>query len=535
MKPSFRWVVLGAALFFAAIYAAEGFLFKDYNVDEFQVATGYLVDTQPGIYPRDFVWGKADMVRNLHMSVRRLMEFTNFVTGGIVSEPIDLFLLWLPVCQAVFFIGIYLLASRFTRNRWASFLIACSFMLTRRIVWDWWGLGPTYTMSARGLVLCCLPLMLWWYFRCERRLTWLIPSFLAWGAICNLHPLSGWGAVELLGITLLIADRFRWRTWLEVLAMGICTLVGSAYFISQWLHVAVVPAGQQATGEIAREFLAQFGGLTPPARKFVVGFLQDITLPLILTLWGFWRWRKSAASPPSDERPLRVLYLFPVVTVVMTVLVMAAGYAMRSAGVNVPIMVAEHSRSIKLIYLAMTVWMAFALSFWIQDHVRPLAKWGVPIALALALMCINFPGHKLANHLLCSLKWTTAREVRSHCERLEGDRADFEVAAWARANTPKDALFYFDSYEFRYYSRRSLVFCWFDKACVGYHPSKELEEWILRRDRVLPLKKAGDARGMLDAAREFGADYLVVLNSGHPMPDGKPVWSNSRYFVYRAK
>lgn len=534
MKTSFQWLVLGAALAFAAIYTAEGFLFKDYNLDEFQVATGYLKDRDPGMYSTDFVWSKAEMVRNLHVSVRRLMQFTEFITGGILSEPIDLFLLWLPICQAVFFVGIYLLASRFTGDRWASFLIACSFMLTRRILWDWWGLGPTYTMSARGPVLSCLPLMLWWYFRCEGRLTWLIPSFLIWGGISNLHPLSGWGAVELLGVTLLVADRFRWRAWREGLVMGVCTLVGSSYFISQWIQVAVVPEGQQATGAVARDFLAQFGGLTPPTRKYLLSFLQDVSLPLVLSLWGFWRWRKSASSPPSDERSLRVLYLFPLVTVVMTILVMAGGYTMRSAGFSVPIMVAEHSRSIKMIYLTMSVWMAFALSFWMRDHARRLPKWGVPIVLVLALMCINFPGHKLANHLLYSLRWTTSREIQSHQKRLDEDRADYEVAAWSRANTPREALFYFDSYEFRYYSRRSLVFCWFDRPCVGYHPSKELEEWIRRQDRVMPLRKTGDSRSMWNAAREFGADYLVVLNAW-PALGEKPVWSNAKYSIYRLK
>ena len=55
MKTSFQWLVLGAALAFATIYTAEGFLFKDYNLDEFQVATGYLKDRDPGMYSTDFV------------------------------------------------------------------------------------------------------------------------------------------------------------------------------------------------------------------------------------------------------------------------------------------------------------------------------------------------------------------------------------------------------------------------------------------------------------------------------------------------
>jgi hypothetical protein len=136
------------------------------------------------------------------------MQVTSFCTLGMIREPIDLYLVWLPICIFVFFLGIYLLCFYFTDHPLASLLVACSFMLVRRTVWDWWGLGPMYTMSARGLVLSLLPLGLWVFFKCDGKLKPLALCFLGWGLVSNLHPLSGWGFVELLGLTILIVEKF---------------------------------------------------------------------------------------------------------------------------------------------------------------------------------------------------------------------------------------------------------------------------------------------------------------------------------------
>ena len=184
---TFKILAFGVAALFAAFYTAEGFLYRDYNVDMFQVATGYLKDRNGALYPTDFIWSKADMIRNLHVCVRELMRATDALTLGLIHEPIDLFLLWLPVGFLLFFWGNYLLAFRFTHDRWASLLVACSFMLVRRTPWDWWGMGPTYTMSARGLALCVLPLGLW-AFLCAKE------NFCAWDVFFSC---GDWSAISI--------------------------------------------------------------------------------------------------------------------------------------------------------------------------------------------------------------------------------------------------------------------------------------------------------------------------------------------------
>jgi hypothetical protein len=540
-----RWgSVLLVGIIFAALYTAEGILFRDYNLDEFQVATAYLKDQEPVLFPTDFIWSQAEMVRNLHVCVRGMMRFTDILTLGSIKEPIDLFLVWLPVCFLLFFIGNYLLSWHFTRHHWVSLLIACSFMLVRRTVWDWWGIGPTYTMSARGLVLSVLPLSLWIYFQVQNRFSWLALCFFCWGLISNLHPLGGWGLVEFLGITILLAENFSLTAWKKVLIMGILTMVGSIPFLYQWLHVVKVPSELAADPAIVKSFWDGFMGLEPPPKNYVGRFLTDLAIPLLIALFGLWSWKgrskgrerlSSTVGPlPKVEeniRDLKLAWIFPLVVIVMTIVVMLFGNLLKQKGFSLPVMVPEHSRNIKFVYLTVGIWMGVGIYYWIKIQKKPLLRWGVPFLLICISLTLNFPGHKFMRHGLAKVGVFSPEETARLQAKRDLDLQDLEVARWARDNTPKGALFYFDSYEFRYYSRRSLVFCWFDRPCVGFRPTKDLEEWIRRQKKTKSLKDQTDSQGMVEAAKEYHADYLVLLNSWKPI-DKKPIWSNQKYSVY---
>ena len=530
----FRIFVGLASLFFASTYGIEGVLFRDYNQDEFQVATGYLKDRDPTLFQNDFIWSKPEMISNLHVCVRTAMDVTNYLTCGLFKEPIDLFLFWLPICIVLFFVGNYLLCLKFTSSRWASLLVTCSLMIVRRTIWDWWGLGPMFTMSARGLVLTFLPLGLWAYFQYQDRLGRLACCFLIWGCISNLHPLSGWGFVEFLGITILICERFRFRAWIKVAVIGITTLIGSIPFLVVWNKVVIVPEGLQADPMVIKHFWKDFTGLTPPSPALTLGFLEDIAIPLLLAIAGFWVWRQL--KRPGDTGSMKILSHFPFVVISMTILVMVTGYLLQYLEIALPIMVPEHSRNIKLIYLTIPVWMAFAFVGWFRKYTAHpgYLKFGIPILVVFVSIVINLPGHKLARRVLHLSGWLPNASQERLKNALREDHADLEVALWARANTSRDALFYFDSYEFRYYAQRSLVFCWFDRPCVAYRPTKELEEWIQRRERLTPIKKAGNSEAMLAAAGDYHANYLVLLNSWKPLKEN-PVWSNWKYSVYQVR
>lgn len=524
--------VFSLAVLFAALYTAEGWMFKDYNLDMFQVANGYLKDCDDALYPVDFIWSKADMIANLHVNVRRLMWVTDALTLGRVREPIDLFLLWLPVGFLLFFTGNYLLALRFSGDQRAALLVACAFMVVRRTIWDWWGIGPTFTMSARGPVLSLLPLAFWAFLKCDGKLRRLGAVFFCWGLVCNLHPLSGWGFVEFLGIAILITERFRARAWLKVLVMGCAMMLGSVPFLLVWAKVTIVPESLRASPDVVRQFWDYYTGLTPSFVNYLIGFLEDLVIPLGLAGTGVFLWRRNR-GPADRQLEMKLSWVFPGVVIGMVILIIGLRYVMKGLGIPSPVMIAEHARNLKMIYLVLPIWMGLAFAAWFQWRSRAsaLLRWGPPALLVFLALTINFPGHKWARQFAWIAGWLPGQSARKLEADLRNDAADLEVARWAREQTSPAALFYFDSYEFRYYSRRSLVFCWFDRPCVAFHPTREMEEWLHRRDRIQPLKLARDGRGMLDLAREYQADYLVTLRDWLP-PQQVPVWSNWKYSVY---
>jgi hypothetical protein len=525
-----RSLILSIALLFAAVYAIEGFLFRDYNEDEFQVATAYLKDRDPSLYSADFIWGKPEMIQNMHVCIRSMLRVTEIATFGLISEPVDYYLIWLFFGLLLFFFGNYLLCLRFTGNPWASLFVACAFMLVRRTIWDWWGLGPTFTMSARGMILSFLPLALWLYFRYEKKPLALFGLFFAWGLLSNLHPLSGWGFVELLGITILISERFTIAAWKKVLILGTATLIGSIPFILIWRNVAKVPLGFEADPNVIKGFWDGFHGLEMPSAKFIIQMLEDLAIPAFIGLFGFMTWIRMNKLKQHPE--IRVLTLFPFVAILMTIFVMIAGHWLKRFGIPLPVMIPEHSRTIKFIYLTIPVWMTFGIDFWLERvKAHQAIRYGIPILLLLISMGMNFPGHKLARYFLMKQNWVSTEMRSKELNRTKDSEADLEVALWARAHTPANALFYFDSYEFRYYARRSLVFCWFDRPCVGFHPSKELEEWIARRDQIKKLSNEGNSEGMKAVAQKYGAQYLVIRSDWKPLT-GRPVWTNWKYSVY---
>jgi len=530
MPPSrLHFLGLSVAILFAGFYTAEGILFKDYNLDEFQVATGYLKDLDSTLFPKDFIWSKPEMVRNLHVCVRALMDFTNKLTFGAVQEPIDLYLIWLPIAFLLFFAGNYLLSYEFTKNSSASLLVACCFMLVRRTVWDWWGIGPTYTMSARGLVLTLLPLGLWAFFRCQSNFKKLAVFSLGWGFISNFHPLSGWGFMEFLGLTILIVERFRSRAFLKVFVMAVGVILGSLPFLIIWNKVAIVPHQFQPDPSLVKQFLDYYQFLQPDTNRYVRGFLWDLSLPFLISLVGYFYFR-SKESLKEDVR-LKMSSVFPFVAVGTVVGVILLGTFWNDLRFVAPVMATEHSRNIKMVYLTLPIWMGFGFTWWLQRKSNEMMKWGVAVLVVILSLIINLPGHKFVRHVFYRMDVLSEKSSQKIERNFKEDADDLELSLWARGNTSMDALFYFDSYEFRYYARRSLVFCSFDRPCVAFHPSQEMKEWNDRLNRIGPLKKEKNSIGMMSAAKEYGADYLVLLNSWQPIAE-MPVWSNAKYSVF---
>lgn len=108
-----------------------------------------------------------------------------------------------------------------------------------------------------------------------------------------------------------------------------------------------------------------------------------------------------------------------------------------------------------------------------------------------------------------------------------------EAADWARANTPKDAVFEFaDAGQalypglFRVYSKRALYVDWKGGGQVNLL-EEFADEWWTRWNAVGQQKQADPA-----ALAALGIDYIVV-GPKHALAGREPVFRNSKYLVYR--
>lgn len=108
-----------------------------------------------------------------------------------------------------------------------------------------------------------------------------------------------------------------------------------------------------------------------------------------------------------------------------------------------------------------------------------------------------------------------------------------QVADWAHANTDKDAVFQFPDAQqalypglFRVYAQRALYVDWKGGGQVNLLEDFAAQWWARWQAAGAPKK--------IDPARlaELGIDYLVVQPK-NILPDGRLVYSNDKYLVYR--
>jgi hypothetical protein len=107
-------------------------------------------------------------------------------------------------------------------------------------------------------------------------------------------------------------------------------------------------------------------------------------------------------------------------------------------------------------------------------------------------------------------------------------KADKELYAWARTQTPKDALFFYGSPLFRYRAQRSITHALGD--LINHRESRYVE--IFRR--YYRLEKAfEDPVTLISQARALQANYLVVEKSKNICLNLLLRFENEKYLVYQ--
>jgi hypothetical protein len=148
---------------------------------------------------------------------------------------------------------------------------------------------------------------------------------------------------------------------------------------------------------------------------------------------------------------------------------------------------------------------------------------------ALAVAAVRWPRITVAAALLPFVLIPTFGRVRNYPAAITPELN--ELSEWARANTPKDALFQFadagQSQEpgvFRARSLRALYVDWKSGGQVNFLPAFAGEWW--RRWQLVEKVHS------LNKYRALGIDF-VVFQKAHRLNDVQPVYENGRYVVYR--
>jgi hypothetical protein len=124
--------------------------------------------------------------------------------------------------------------------------------------------------------------------------------------------------------------------------------------------------------------------------------------------------------------------------------------------------------------------------------------------------------------------WQNLRERGLYSKAPVDLKEDEALFAWARSNTPKDALFYHGSALFRYRGQRSITYSLAD--LINHRDSRYVD--FYRRYRRLEKAYEAPAELALEA-RRLAADYLV-LEKRRPVRLYFPIsFENQKYLVYR--
>ncbi len=107
-------------------------------------------------------------------------------------------------------------------------------------------------------------------------------------------------------------------------------------------------------------------------------------------------------------------------------------------------------------------------------------------------------------------------------------RAEQELFAWARTQTPKDALFFHGSPLFRFRAQRSITHALGD--LINHREARYVE--IFRRYHRLE-RAFDDPQMLLQEARRLGADYIVVAKNRPTRLPLPIVFENQGFVVYR--
>jgi len=251
-----------AALLFcgvAAVYVYVAWAQDEFTPAQMNAATAALQRRDPSLFGHDAVFGPDRLGRFETPAFQALLELLLVPTG---YEDVTLgFRVLAPLLTLIYLGGMYALLYR-QCGSWsiAAFVAILSLRVTAAPGGVQWGVGPAATVTAAGVALALVPALVLLFLR-TRTSRRVLLTFLAVGALANVHPSTAANLTLVLLAVYLTWRRFRPAGWAMAIACGLAATAGALLPLGYYVGLrAQLEAGVAATGyAAARDAFAAAG------------------------------------------------------------------------------------------------------------------------------------------------------------------------------------------------------------------------------------------------------------------------------------
>jgi hypothetical protein len=480
---------------------------------------------EPGILTRDPVFRRdPDLYHvpwflDLHAALAQWM-------GGDVEGALT-WLAWL--IGALYLAGHYVFFRALTGQPLPAVLAALGALALRNSLGgEFWGFEGLRSAATRTILAAFTPALLLLFLYWRRR-----PSFpgyfLLLGGLFNVHPVSAYQLAQATGLAHLWLERGRLRSWLQVtVGIGLFCL-GALPFALGFFPLRDNlddPAGL-ALARAALDYRFPYL-LYPISGAAILSVLFHAALPF--AAWLYWR-RRFGPDPAMAG-------LVPVMGAGL-VLGLVGPAAIQAVGIwlDRPYLDIQQLRSVRLAYPVLLGGLALL-------YARLLAQRTGRARVAVALLVLASlvpPGtliHAFSEQQREAVKvWIGLRASRPPAAIGSADESAVDsLWAWARANTPSDALFHSDDFHFRLETHRATTGSFKDGSFHFLSGSRPLVDWYRLSRARDACRAAGGRSCWFEMGDRLGADYVVVdpaLGAARPPAAWLRVWERGDWSVWR--
>lgn len=395
---------------------------------------------------------------------------------------------------------------------------------------EYWGYGGLSWVDPRSVANAVTPLLLLAFLRWRQ--PWRVCGYFALtGVLASVHPVSALHLYQTGVLVHLILERGRLRAWLEAAVGAALFVLGASPFLAGFLRggdnitdPALFPVIRQI-----QEFRWPYLFL-PLSLDALVSVAFHMLLPAALL---FWLWRSGAWTGNA-----RRLALFGAVALSAAI----AGTALVQVWAVVtdrPYATYQQLRMGKLVYPALLA--AFPLAYqslWARNRV--IARGAVALLVLLSLVPPGQVIHSFSEERRASVKRLLGMKAPPVPPPSAGASSDAGAPAalmeWARRETPVDALFFTDWFDFRVAALRSITGTFKDGGVVDLAGTRPLYEWYRHMRRVDECRRRVGEGCWFALAREARADFVIVdprLSRAGPAAGFTRVWERGGWSVWK--